>query len=136
MFLIAFPLLLIPFVLYNMIVFLLDMRFSEELFAIPLMSGATKVVTIGDFLIAIAALLLYLEVLKSARLNARSVMDHVLSLLLFLAMVAEFIMVPLAATSTFLVVLLLSLVDVLVGFSVGMRSPEPEIAVERIEPVD
>jgi hypothetical protein len=136
MFLIAFPLLLIPFALYNMIVFLLDMRFSEELFTVPLMSGAPMAVTIGDFLIAIAAFLLYVEVLKSARLNSRSIMDHVLSLLLFLGMVAEFIVLPLAATSTFLMLLMLSFVDVLVGFSVGLRRPQPDIAVERVEPVD
>ena len=39
MYLIAFPLLLIPFVLYNMIIFLLNMPFSEVVFSIPLLEG-------------------------------------------------------------------------------------------------
>ena len=38
MYLIAFPLLLIPFAFYNMIVFLLNMPFTDTVFSIPLMS--------------------------------------------------------------------------------------------------
>ena len=51
MYLIAFPLLLIPFVLYNMIIFLLNMPFSEVVFSIPLLEGRRLPVTTGDLLV-------------------------------------------------------------------------------------
>ena len=37
MYLIAFPLLLIPFALYNMVAFLLDLSFDDTLFELPLL---------------------------------------------------------------------------------------------------
>ena len=48
--------------------------------------------------VMLAMLLLYIEVLKAARFGAKAIMDHVLSLLLFVAMAAELMLVPRAAT--------------------------------------
>ncbi len=50
MYLIAFPLLLIPFALYNMVAFLLDMDFTTNLFSVPLLSGRSMAVSTGDLL--------------------------------------------------------------------------------------
>ena len=86
MFLIAFPLLLIPFVLYNMAVFLLDLPPSHELAAIPLPSDSSMPVSLGDALVALAMFLLYLEVLKAARFASKGAMDHVLAFLLVVGM--------------------------------------------------
>ena len=83
MYLIAFPLLLIPFALYNMIVFLLNMPFTDTVFAIPLIADQRMPVTTGDLLVAVGMLLLYVEVLKAARFGSKAVMDHVLSFVLF-----------------------------------------------------
>ena len=66
MYLIAFPLLLIPFALYNMIIFLLNMPFSDTVFSIPLMSERRMPVTTGDLLLVVAMLRLYVEVVKAA----------------------------------------------------------------------
>src|ERR1700730_13879911 len=99
MYLIAFPLLLIPFALYNMIAFLLNMPFTDTLFSIPLIAGRRLPVTTSDLLLAIAMLLLYVEVLKVTRVR-KAVVDHVLSFILFAAMVAELVLVPRATTAT------------------------------------
>ncbi len=85
MYLIAFPLLLIPFALYNMIAFLLNMPFTDTVFAIPLIADQRMPVTTGDLLVAVGMLLLYVEVLKAARFGSKAVMDHVLSFILFIA---------------------------------------------------
>ena len=58
MFLIAFPLLLVPFTLYNMVVFLLNMPFTDVLFTLNLISQTRFPVTTGDLLLVIAMLLL------------------------------------------------------------------------------
>jgi undecaprenyl pyrophosphate phosphatase UppP len=130
MYLIAFPLLLIPFVLYNMIIFLLTMPFSEVVFSIPLLEGRRLPVTTGDLLVILGMLLLYLEVLKAARLGSKGVMDHVLSFALFVGMAAELALVPRAMTPTLLLLTTLAFVDVIIGVSFIGRRKQREIVLE------
>ncbi len=133
MYLIAFPLLLIPLVLYNMVAFLFDLPFSTVLFSVPLLSGAKLDVSIGDLLVILGVVLLYVEILKAARLSSKAIMDHILSFVLFIAMLAEFIAVQRAATSTFVILLTLSFVDVIGGFTISIRTAQRDISLERGE---
>jgi hypothetical protein len=130
MYLIAFPLLLIPFALYNMIIFLLNMPFSDTVFAIPLMDGRRLPVTTGDLLVILAMLLLYIEVLKAARFGMKGVMDHVLTFLLFVGMAAELVMVERATTTTLLLLTVLAFVDVITGVSLAVRRRSRKIVLE------
>jgi hypothetical protein len=130
MYLIAFPLLLVPFALYNMIAFLLDLSFDTPLFGFSLLSGQSMAVSAGDVLVILGVLLLYLEILKVTRLAGRTVMDHLLSVMLFAAMVFEFVSVQRAATSAFLVLLVLSFVDVIGGLSLAAPDARRNIALE------
>jgi hypothetical protein len=132
-YLVAFPLLLVPFALYNMVAFLLNMELSTRMFSIPLLSGARMEVNAGDILVLIAVLLLYVEILKATRMSSKAIMDHVLSLILFMGMFVEFIVVQKAATSTFLILLALSFVDVIGGFTVTIRAAQRQIEVEGVE---
>jgi hypothetical protein len=134
MFLIAFPLLLIPFALYNMVAFLLNMPFGDTLFTIPLPSHTSMAMTIGDALVVLSMLLLYVEILKAARFGSKAVMDHVLALILFIAMAAEFAWVPKAQNSAFLFLAVLGLVDLITGVSVGPRERQREIMLEGHDP--
>jgi hypothetical protein len=133
MFLIAFPLLIIPFALYNMIAFLLNMSFNDVLFSLPLLSGARMPVSTGDMLVVLSVLLLYVEIVKSTRLGTKAIMDHVLSLILFLGMAIEFMTVQKAASSTFLIMVVLSFVDVIGGFSITIRTAQRDFAIEGSE---
>jgi hypothetical protein len=130
LFLIAFPLLLVPFALYNMVAFLLDMDFHTRLFAVPLLSGKSMDVSTGDLLVLIGVLLLYVEIVKATRMSSKAIMDHVLSTVLFIAMMVEFITVQRAATSTFLILTALSFVDVIGGFSITIRTAQRDVALE------
>jgi hypothetical protein len=108
-------------VLYNMAVFLFDLPISHEIATIPLPSGRSMPVSLGDALMALAMFLLYLEVLKAARFASKGAMDHVLAFLLVVGMGAELALVPQAQTSTFLLLTVLAFVDLLIGISVGPR---------------
>ena len=144
MYLIAFPLLLIPFAFFNIVVFLLNMPLSDEeksaVFELPLASEPTMPlvfdhsmpVTIGDFIVAVGILLLYVEVLKSVRPGGKSMVDHLLSLILFLAMAGELLFVPRATSSTLLLLTVLGFVDFIAGLSV--RFAQPKIVFERAAP--
>jgi hypothetical protein len=133
MYLIAFPLLLIPFALYNMIIFLLNMPVTDTVFSIPLAAGRRLPVTTGELLLGIAMLMLYVEVLKAARLGGKSVMDHVLAFALLAGMAAELALLPRAASPTLLLLAGLALVDLITGLSLAIRRKRREIWVEDAE---
>ena len=134
MYLIGFPLLVIPFAIYNMIAFLTPgLSWTDSISSANLMSGAVWSVTAEDSLIALAILLLPLEILKATRIGVRSIVDHILSMALFVVMLIEFLMVRQAGTSTFFILMMISVVDVIGGFTVTLRTAQRDMTVERIE---
>jgi hypothetical protein len=131
MFLLGFPLLLVPFAIYNMIAFLMPgVGWTTPITTVHMMSGTDWVLTWEDVLIAFAIFLLWIELIKSSRIGARGVMDHILEMALFIGMLVEFLLVPQAGTSTFFLLMAIALVDVLAGFIVGMRTSTRQIEVE------
>ena len=135
MYLIGFPLLVIPFAIYNMIAFLTPgLSWTDHVATIHLISGQDWTVTPEDILLAISVLLLSVEVMKATRMGVRAIIDHVLSMVLFIAMLIEFLLVKQAGTSTFFILMVISLVDVLAGFIVTARTAQRDIAIDRIEP--
>ncbi len=119
---VGFPLLLIPLAVFNIIAFLMpDVAPTVTLFRLHLMSGAEWPVTLSDVLIALGTLLLLLEVIKGARPGAKFLMDHLLSLVVFGAAAAEFVLWPKFGNSTFFLLTLLALVDFLSGIALRVR---------------
>ena len=134
MYLIGFPLLVIPFAIYNMIAFLTPgVGWTDAITAVNLTSGATWSVTAEDMLLGLAIILLPLEILKATRIGVRSVVDHILSMVLFVIMLIEFLLVRQAGTSTFFLLMMVSVVDVLGGFIVTLRTAQRDLTVERVE---
>ena len=131
MYLIGFPLLLVPFAIYNIVAFLMpSVSWTGTVTAVQMVSGAQWTMSAGDILIAFSVLFLFGELMKSTRIGVRSVVDHALSLILFLAMIVEFLLVAQAATATFFLLLVISFVDVLGGFAVTLRSAQRDLSVE------
>ena len=119
---VGFPLLLIPLAIYNIIVFLMPgVTLAEPLVTLTLMSGAEWPVTLSDILLALGILLLLLEVIKGARPGAKYLTDHLLSLIVFGAAAAEFLLWPKFGTSTYFLLSLLALVDFLSGIALRAR---------------
>jgi hypothetical protein len=123
---VGFPLLLIPLAIYNIIVFLMPgVSFAEPLVTVPLMSGAPWPVTLSDVLLALGILMLLLEVMKGARPGAKYLTDHLLSLIVFGGAIAEFLLWPRFASSTYFLLALLALVDFLSGVSLRVQRGVP-----------
>ena len=132
MYLIGFPLLVITFAIYNMIAFLIpSLTWTTNVATIHLMSGQDWTVTPEDVVLALAVLLLGIEVVKATRMGIRGLMDHILSMILFIVMLVEFLLVARAGTSTFFILMVISLVDVLAGFIITARTAQRDIAIER-----
>ena len=133
MFILGFPLLIVPFAIYNIIAFLMPgVSWTGTLTTVHMISGGDWTMSAGDMLIALAVLLLFGEVMKSTRIGIRTVIDHALSLVLFLGMLVEFLLVKQAASGTFFLLLVISFVDVLGGFAVTLRSAQRDLTVEGV----
>jgi hypothetical protein len=138
MFLIGIPLLLIPFAIYNIVEFLVPGTsvgefWAKTLFELPMMSGASWALTVGDLLVALSLLLLFVELVKATRLTGHSLIDHLLATLLFIGMLVEFLLVKQAATATFFLLLVISFVDAIGGYTVTMRATQRNILVDQID---
>jgi hypothetical protein len=128
-----FPLLLIPFLLYNAFAFLIFEDYAVDfreaaLFSLPMASGATFTLSLSAAIILMALLLLGVEVVKATRIGSVSIMDHVLATALLIAFLLEFILVRQAATSTFLILTAIALVDLVCGFAVSIRSATRDVS--------
>jgi hypothetical protein len=131
MFLIGFPLLIIPFAVYNMIAFLLPgIGWTQEMARIHMMSGADWTFTPGELLVGCSIIILFFEMLKATRLSTRTIIDHGLSTLVFIGMLVEFLLVKEAATGTFFLLLVISFVDVVGGFTITIRTAQRDVTIE------
>ena len=124
----SIPLLIVPFLLYNIaLAGFWDAGpggdiWAAELFSFRMMSGGTFSMTIGIMQIGIALILFFAEIVKSTRTSNASVVDHLLSTFVFVAYLVEFLLVVGAAHAVFFILMLISFIDVLAGFSVSLRA--------------
>ena len=129
---IGFPLLLVSFAIYNIVAFLMPgVSWTQTLREFHLVSNENFSLGTGDALVAVSMLLLFLEMVKCSRPAGRTVVDHLLSLLLFAVFLVEFLVVAQAATGTFFLLVVLSFVDLIGGFVVAIRSGKGEAPIER-----
>jgi hypothetical protein len=134
---VGFPLLLIPFAIYNIIAFLMpSVSFAEPLVRLPLVSGAEWPISLSDVLLTLGILLLLLEVMRGARPGGKFLTDHLLSLLVFGGSAAQFVMLSKFGTSTYFLLVLMAMVDFLAGIALrGRRAstvqPAPRTVVAR-----
>ena len=119
---VGFPLLLIPLAVYNIIAFLMpSVSFTDVLFKVPMITGEAWPVTLADVMLALGIVLLLLEVVKGARPGSKFLMDHLLSLIVFGAAAAEFVMWPKFGNSTYFLLVLLAMADFLGGIAQRTR---------------
>jgi hypothetical protein len=121
----AVPLLIVPFILYNLGLLLPAADgdvWANQLFSVSMMSGGVWTMTLGDALIAATLVFLFIEIVKSTRTSNASIVDHLLSTFVFVAYLVEFLLVRGAAHHIFFTLMIITLVDVLAGFSVSLRS--------------
>ncbi|WP_124331147.1 hypothetical protein [Desulfonema ishimotonii] len=94
-----------------------------------LISGAVFTITVDYLLIIVGVIILYIEIYKSTRPSAASVIDHALSMVVFVIYLIEFIIVPNVGTAAFLVLTLMAFLDVIAGFTVSISSARRDISI-------
>ena len=125
------PLMIVPFILYNLGLVGLFGDVSDPwragLFSLGMLSGGVFTLSPADLLVLLALLLLFVEVLKATRTSNASVLDHLLSTFVFVAFLVEFLLVERAASSLFFILMAIAFVDVLAGFAVSLRASSRDI---------
>lgn len=133
MFLLAFPLLIVPLAIYNIMAFIIPVPWDQVVTTVRMISGGEWRITSSDILIVVALFFLFFEIIKATRHGTRAIMDHMLSTLVFIFALVEFLLLVPAATSTFAILLVLCLVDVVAGYSVSIRTAQRDYSVERAD---
>jgi hypothetical protein len=118
----AIPLLVLAFVLYNAVVLTSgEAALTDQIFQIHLLSGGEWKFNWGDLILLVTLILLFIEIVKSTFTTTSTLIDHALSMIVFMAVGAEFLTVPEAATSVFFLILIATLIDVIGGYTIGIR---------------
>ena len=124
-----FPLLILVLIAYNVLVFLTGISLDGQMFSLTMVSGAIWSFKVSDLLLLFALILLFFEILKATRTGAGAVIDHLLSTAVFVIALVEFILVAGAATTTFFLIMVICLLDVIAGFSVSITSARRDFSV-------
>jgi len=132
----AIPLLLLPVLAYNLIALTLqgglqavdaDARMSQQLFSMRMTSHIDWMVSLGDLLLAASLVVLFVELLKSTTSRRIAIVNHALSMVLFIVCLVEFLLAPACATSVFFLLTLMVLLDVLAGFIVTIVAARRDV---------
>ncbi len=131
----AIPLLLIVFVFYNLIVLFggdadPNIALRKEVFGITLPNGKFPwSFSRGDLVILLLLVMLFFELLKATYTSTTSLLDHGLSMLVFVVCLIEFLMISQAQTSIFFFLVVATLIDVIAGYTIGIRVARRDLAI-------
>jgi len=135
----SFPMLIVPVGLYNALAaatWIAPGLFgsaaeavSRVLFTIPMLSHGALAVTLGDVILMVGLVALFAELVSSTSSSNSALLGDALTLMVFVVCLVEFLLLAPFATATFLLLLVMVLMDTLAGFIVSTVSARRDIAV-------
>ena len=133
----AFPLMALVVLIYNLVALTFgglkatnaQDQLSAPMFSVHMASNAVWSVCLGDLLLGASLLILFVELLKSTTSRQVAIINHSLSMILFIVCLIEFLLFGAFATSTFFLITLMVLLDVLAGFIVTIVASRRETDV-------
>ena len=125
----SLPLMAIVIVAYNIMALVTGPSMETTLIDAQLLSGAVWSMKVSDLLLVSALGLLFLELIGSTKTNTSSVINHGLSLVVFIGALIEFIVLPEFGTSTFFLITMFALLDVVAGFTVTIATARRDSSV-------
>jgi len=129
-YIISFPALAIVIAAYLLMAAGSSMVIDADAFSMSLASGAEMTLRGGDVFVAAGLFALFLEMLKAARPGRATILDHILSTATFVVALVCFLLVDFAGTATFFLLTLMTLIDVIAGFSISLFAARRDFAIE------
>jgi hypothetical protein len=134
----VFPMLLIVVIIYNILAFGHGLAshaameaFLAQSFSIHMFSGDVWNFSIGDILILIALVLLFVEIVKATRTSSHEIINHGLSMLTFVVALIEFITLKGFSTSAFFFIMAFCAFDVVGGYTISIVAAEHDLGMGR-----
>ncbi|MEQ9507288.1 MAG: hypothetical protein RLO80_13600 [Hyphomonas sp.] len=128
------PLLVLPILLYALVAMTAGgdgahVRLQSVLFGMPMLSGGRWIFTLGDLILLVGLFTLFVEILKAARTKSDAVVNHSFSMILLVAAVILFLIVPGFGTSVFFLIMIMCLLDVIAGPIVSIVAARRDFGV-------
>lgn len=103
---------------------------GQKFFSIGMIGGEIEwVLTKGDALLLLSIAVLFMEILKSTSTGTATIMNHALSMIVFIVCLMLFLLHPNFATSVFFILTIMALLDVLAGVVVTIVSARRDFGV-------
>ena len=136
-----FPFLLIPVLIYNLLALFSAPQqpgmIEPSLFAtlrgkalsLSMLSGSSLSLNWGDLLLLLSIAFLLVEIVKAPRTSSPSIINHMLSLGVFILCLIEFLVLRSFASSTFFLLTMMVLLDAMAGMAVTIISARRDFDV-------
>jgi hypothetical protein len=131
----AIPLLIFVFLFYNVLVLFggdanPNETLRKEVFSFTMPNGKFPwSFSQGDLIVLLLLVMLFFELLKATYTSSTSLLDHGLSMLVFVVCLIEFLMIPQAQTSIFFFLTVAAMIDVVAGYTIGIRVARRDLAI-------
>jgi hypothetical protein len=131
----AFPMILIAVAAYNAVILVgaaaghSAVSLLAQTIAVPVFSGDSWKISLGDALVALALLLLFVETVKATGSGHREILNHAFSTLTFTGALVEFIVLKGFGTSPFFFITAMCLFDVVAGYTIAIVAARRDLAV-------
>lgn len=115
-----FPFMVLAVTAYAIVVAVMGQPLAQEVLGFGLPSGTRFSLTVGELLLGIATVVLFFEIMNATSARSSSIINHGLSMLVFIACFVGFLLLPGFGTGTFLIITLMALIDVIAGYSISI----------------
>ena len=124
-----FPFMVVAVAAYAIAVAVMGQPLAAEVLGLQLPSGARFTLTVSELLLAVATVVLFFEIMNATSAKSSSILNHGLSMLVFIACFIGFLLVPAFGTGTFLIITLMALVDVVAGYSISILTARRDMTL-------
>lgn len=128
----AFPFTIVTLLIFNIIILFSDPGvWDNNLAVVTLFSDVVWTFTNGDLMVVVGLVVLLGEILRATTIATKAITNHVISMVVTIIYVIEFVVVPDAGNSTFFILTMIALIDVLAGVVVTIRLATRDFTVDR-----
>jgi hypothetical protein len=121
-------------VIYLILAAVFESALNRNIFNLTLPSGAAWAFGVRDLFLVLGLFLLYLEILKSTRTGRGQIVEHIVSMLVFVGCLLLFLLVRQTGSTTFLLITAMAAIDVIAGFTVSIVAARRDMEIERVAP--
>ena len=102
---------------------------TDPWFAVTLPSGGTWTFTLEHLFIGVALVFLFFELVKATGIGHAAIAEMAISTIVFILFLVFFLTVQSAATSLFFILTMISFIDVLAGYIIGIKVARRDFSV-------